>query len=200
MATSLVELTLEDAARKSAGNWRSFDCFAWHRRSELEDPDNWAIFYTHQWDSGLLDQSNAAVIEKAFEPFTETDDPDIVLETHSHWAVGHVDGFSIRVVRDGEVTGAFKTYYELTELLADYPVLNEEDYSRREYEATLEYLTDAALRLKNEFDLPEGWEGEVYDWLSENDPGAIENRDDQGGYPSAEELEAAFQGVGFPRS
>ena len=36
--------------------------------------------------------SNADAIAEAMEPFTEGDDPDVVLEIHSHWAVGHVDG------------------------------------------------------------------------------------------------------------
>lgn len=89
-------LDLEDAAKKAAGNWQHFDSFFWFRDSELEDADQWAIIYTHHRDSGLLDQSNASVIEKALEPFTEDEDPDVVMENHSHWAVGHVDGFSIR--------------------------------------------------------------------------------------------------------
>jgi hypothetical protein len=200
MTTSLAELTLEEAAHKAAGNWRKFDCFVWHRRSELEDPDNWGIVYTHHRDSGLLDQSNAAVIERTLERFTESDDPDVVFETHSHWAVGHVEGISLRVFRDTQITEAFRAYYGLMERRADYPVLDEEDYSRREYEATLENLKDATWRLKNVFDLPNGWEAEVYAWLSDNEPSAIENRDDQGGYPDEEELEAAFDGLGYARS
>ena len=79
----------------------------------------------------------------------------------------------------------------------DYPVLDEEDYSNRELEATLDNLTDAAWRLKDEYELPEGWEGEVYGWLSDNNCGAIENRDDQGGYPSEEELQEAFDALGY---
>ena len=35
------------------------------------------------------------------------------MESHNHWAVGHVDGFCIRVYRDGEITEAFKTYHDL---------------------------------------------------------------------------------------
>jgi hypothetical protein len=150
--------------------------------TKSKNADNWAIMYTHHRDSGLLDHSNGSVIEKALEPFTEGGDPDVVFESHSHWAVGHVDGFSLRVFSEGEITEAFKAYHKLTERIANYPLLDEEDYSRREFEATLENLADAAWRLKNDFDLPEGWEGEVYAWLSENSPGAIENRDDQGGY------------------
>jgi hypothetical protein len=94
-----------------------------------------------------------------------------------------VDGFSIRIFRDGEITDAFRTYHDLAEQLADYPILNEENYSRREYEATLENITHAASRLKGEYDLPEGWEGDVFFWLWDHRQRAVENRDDQGRLP-----------------
>jgi len=87
-------------------------------------------------------ESNADVIEEAMRPFTEGDDPDVVFECHSHWAVGWVAGFSVRVLRNGKITEAFKTYHELAQRLADYPCLDEHDYSSREYEATLENLPD----------------------------------------------------------
>ena len=63
--TRLGELDLNDAAHAAAGNWQRFDCFAWFRQSELKRPDDWSVIYTHNRDSGLLDQSNAAVINKA---------------------------------------------------------------------------------------------------------------------------------------
>ena len=68
------EMTLEDAARKAAGNWRSWTCFVWDRAREIGDPEIWAIIYTHNRDSGLLDQSNAEVIAKALAPFTTGED------------------------------------------------------------------------------------------------------------------------------
>jgi hypothetical protein len=95
--STLAEMTLEDAAEYAAGNWRSWACFVWFRESEIAVPEDWSIIYTHNRDSGLLDQSNADRIAKALEPFTEGDDPDVVFESHDHWACGHVDGFSIRV-------------------------------------------------------------------------------------------------------
>lgn len=196
--TKLGELELEEAAKEAAGNWRRFDSFVWFRDRELDDADDWCIVYTHHRDSGLLDQSNAAAIVVALEPFTEGDDPDVVFERHSHWACGWIDGFSIRVFRDGEITPAFMEYHQLSERLADYPLLDEEDYSRREYEATLENIADAAFRLRHRFDLPEGWEAEVYGWLAEHDCTAIENADDQGGYPDEPSLEAAFTALGYP--
>jgi hypothetical protein len=197
--TMLGELDLENAASEAAGNWKSWTCFVWDRERHLDDGDNWAIFYTHNRDSALLAQSNADAISKAMESFTEGDDPDVVMESHSHWAVGHVDGFSIRVYRNGEITPAFKTYHELSEQLADYPILNEEDYSERELEATLENISDAAWRVKDEFVLPEGWEGDVYSWLSDNCSGSVENKDDQGGYPEEDDLRAAFDALAYVR-
>ena len=63
----LGELDLHEAAKKAAGNWQSFNCFVWFRDRDLKDADQWAIIYSHNRDSGLLDQSNAAVIDKANE-------------------------------------------------------------------------------------------------------------------------------------
>jgi hypothetical protein len=192
-------LDIEDAAHKAAGNWRHFDSFAWFRQRELQDPDQWAIIYTHHRDSGLIDQSNAAVIEKALEPFTEGADPHVVMESHHHWAVGHVDGFSVLVFHNGEITDAFRAYYDLAEQIDLYPLLDETDFSNREYEATLSNIEDATWRLKRRFHLPDDWVGQVYSWLSDNDPSEIESRDDQGGYPNEDALRAAFSALGFER-
>jgi len=131
------------------------------------------------------------------EPFTEGDEPDAVMESHNHWAVGHIDGFSIRVFKDGEITPAFRKYHELSEAMDGYPILDEEDYSRREYEATIENIADAAWCLKNDFDLPDDWQYEAYEWLSNHDCSEIENTDDQGGYPSEESLRNAFEALGY---
>jgi len=195
--TRLGELDVEDAARDAAGNWRDFDCFVWFRDRDLNTPQDWAIVYTHNRDSGLLDQSNAAVINEALKSFSEGDDPDVVFESHSHWAVGHVDGFSIRVFRHGQITEAFRTYHELALRMADYPVLDESDYSERESNATFDNIGEAAWRLKGEFDLPEDWQGEVYDWLSGHRDHALESTDDQGGWPDEDDLEAAFEALGY---
>ena len=196
MAYQIGELELNEVAKQAAGNWQNFKCFVWFR-DEIEDSENWAIIYTHNRDSGLLDQSNAGVIGNALQPFTDGDDPDVVMESHNHWAVGHVDGFSVRVFKDGQVTDAFRKYQELAEAMDGYPILDEEDYSRRESEATVENIVDAAWRLKDDYELSDDWQYEVYGWLSENDCGEVENRDDQGGYPSEEALRAAFDALGF---
>ncbi|HLN28587.1 MAG TPA: hypothetical protein VK395_12665 [Gemmataceae bacterium] len=199
--TALGELDLQEAAQQAKGNWRRFDSFCWHRACDLDDADDWCIVYTHHRDSGLLDQSNGAAIAEALETFisADTDNPDVIAEHHHHWAVGWIDGYAIRVYRDDHITEAFQCWHELAEKKADYPVLDEEEYSRREYEATLENITDAAWRLKHEYDLPDGWEGEVFSWFWDHSQRAVENTDDQGGYPEQHELEEAFQALGYLR-
>ena len=199
MSDRLGELDREEAAQAAAGNWRKFDCFVWFRDSELDDAENWAIIYTHHRDSGLLDESNAAAIAHTLEPFVEQEPADVVFESHNHWAVGHVDGFSIRVFREGKITKAFEAYHGLAQRLADYPILDEADYSNREVEATLANLPEAAWRLRHDFDLPDSWPSEVYDWLGHHRPTAIENADDRGGWPTESDLEAAFAAIGYGR-
>ena len=199
--TATLGLDLKEAAKDLAGNWREFGSdFCWHRKYDLESPNDWAIIYTHNRDSGLLDLSNADVIAEAMKTFTKGSNPDVVFESHDHWAVGHVDGFSIRVYRHGRITKAFRTYLELSWKLVDCSVLDEDDYFHRYYEATIENIGDAAWRLKRDYNLPKGWEVKVYHWLSEHDVLEIEDQDDRGGYPSEEALRKAFDALGYKRT
>ena len=109
MTTATIgELDLESAAKEAAGNWQEFDCFSWHRQNDIESPEDWAIVYTHNRDSGLLDQSNAEAIAEAMEPFTKGRNPDVVAEHHISWLCGWVDGYSIRVFKRGRITKAFQ--------------------------------------------------------------------------------------------
>lgn len=199
-ATHLGDMTVEESAKESTGNWRDFSCFVWWREREMEDSDQWMIHYTHHRDSGLLDQSNAEQIRKALAPFTEGDDPDVVEESHSHWAVGHIDGFSLRVYRRGRITKAFRTFHSLMESMAAYPILDESDYSEREYEASYENNEHAAWSLKRKYNVPEDWQSQVFSWLNDNRPNSLENgADDQGGWPDDDDLQAAFDALGFER-
>ena len=189
-------MNIETAAKEMAGNWKMFGSFAWHRGHKLEDADRWTIFYTSGRDAGLLAQSNHAEISKRLAPFMEGDDPDVVAETHSHWAVGYLDGFSIRVFKpDGTITPAFEELYRIKEALEDYPVLNEADYSEREYVATLENYTNEMWAMRDKL-LPD-WQEEVYSWFSDHGRERfIENRDDQGGYAPKERIVEALQDLG----
>jgi hypothetical protein len=172
---------VETAAKLLTGNWDEFDGFVWWRKNDLDDADRWCIWYTSHRDSGLLEQSNENAIRERLGPFSDGDDPDLVFESHSHWAVGHIDGFSIRVFKsNGSITPAFEEFCRIKQDLENYPVLNESDYSDREYETALENYRSEMWGCRDE--LPLGWEAEVYAWFSENGfDEFIENRDDQGG-------------------
>jgi hypothetical protein len=188
---------VESAAEALAGNWKEFDSFCWHRAYDLDDPDAWMIWYTSHRDAGLLEQSNEQAINKRLQPFSEGNGPDLVFERHSSWLVGHIDGFSILVFKpDHTITPAFEEFCQIKAELDAYPILDESDYSKREYEATLENYREELWRLRDE--LPEGWEEQVYSYFSENgDDEFIENRDEQGGWAPREKLIEALEALGL---
>lgn len=176
----------EDEAPRLAGNWQKFQCFCWYEQPE--DPENWAIIYTSNRDSCLLEQSNAAVYEKALSRFPRTAIP----QSHNHWAVGYVDGYVLRVYdRRGRITKAFQVYAYLKSRENNYPILDENDYCNREYEATLANIRSAGRQFVKD-GAPPQWPSLVYGWLSENNERELENRDDQGGYPSDDALKEAL--------
>ncbi|HEY7328075.1 MAG TPA: hypothetical protein VH592_10565 [Gemmataceae bacterium] len=187
---------VESAAGALAGNWKEFDSFAWHRAYDLDDADAWMIWYTSSRDAGLLERSNEHAINDRLRPFSEGDAPDLIFERHSHFAVGHLDGFSLRVFTpDGSITPAFEEFCRIKEELEAYPILNESDYSEREYQATLENYGEELWRLRGE--LPEGWEAEVYSYFSDNGHDEfIENRD-RGGWAPREKLIEELEALGL---
>lgn len=189
MTDSLDWADVEACAEAAAGNHRKFVCFAWHERPE--DDEDWMIAYTSNRDSELLTQSNEDAVKAELEPFTEGEEPEVAWESHDHWAVGHVDGPVIRVYRrrGGEkvITEAFRKFCEINERLSDYPVLDEEDWSRREYEDTLTNIEQEGRRLVKE-GAPEDWAGRVFSWFWEHEQRAVEPRDGWGGYPTGEQM------------
>ena len=188
---------VEQAAKEMAGNWRKFQGFAWHRGHDLEDANRWAIIYTSHRDSGLLEQSNSTEIARRLAPFSEGDDPDVVFESHCHWAVGHIDGFSVRVFNaDQRITRAFEELCRIKARLEDHPVLNESDYS--DASTTLPWKTTAT-----------SWAGSPTSsrlaGSRRSTPGSatratsdlIENRDDQGAWAPRDKIIEALQGLGL---
>ena len=184
-------ITLEEVAKQAAGNHRKFQDFGWYNRPT--DDENWTIVYTKNRDSRLLEESNADAIKKEME--AEEFGEDVVPECHNHFAVGWVEGYAIRVYdAAGNVTKAFEKYVALMDAIADYPVLDDEDYSRREYEATLKNIEQVGGRFVKTGS-PEDWAEQVFSWLWNHDQNELENRDDQGGYPSNEAVQEALEAL-----
>jgi hypothetical protein len=197
---------LEAAAKKAVGNWQGFESFGWHDRPD--DGADFAIVHTVNRDSDLLEQSNAAFIAAELDSFMEECEdgttPDVVPQHFGHWACGWVDGYAIRVYRDGKVTEAFRRYFELSTFARDvYPVLDEEDFGRREMEAAEANIKDAGeslARRRDNITLPAGdeWVGDVWRFLWDGDyNSSTENTDGRGAYPRDEDLLEAFESLGY---
>ncbi len=198
MTTTYIDWNdVQEAARQMAGNWRQLAAFVWDRGFRLPDAEKWMIYYTSYRDAGLLAQSNHQVITERLAPFSVGDDPDLVFERHFHFAFRYVDGLSLRVYRaDGTITDAFREFCRIKKQLEDSLILDEQDYSRREYEATLANYREAMGRLKDE--LPQGWEAKVYSWFCDHGQDRyIENRDDQGGHAPRDAILAALHDLGL---
>ena len=188
---------VEAAAKELAGNWQKFDCFIWYRASDLEDADRWMVWYTSSRDAGPAgaeqreghQRAAGSVLQgrrrgprvRAAQPLGRGAcrwvlDPRLPRRRHDH--------------------AAFKEFCSIKERLDDYPILDEQDYSEREYEATLENYASELWRLKD--NLPAGWEGQVYSWFCDHGQDRyIENRDDQGGYAPRDKIIEALKDMGL---
>lgn len=172
----------EEAVKETAGR-RGFAY-----TGEVDLGRSWAITFSVDRDSDLLEQSNYQTIKEDLEKGFPKDVSD---ERFNNWAVGWVDYLLVRMLdKHGKITKAGTAALEWQERLEGYPVADEEDYSRREFEATLE-------NIKFEGGVDEETAQKVYDWLSENEPGELENSDDKGGYPHKEVIERALKGLGL---
>ncbi|HUU88864.1 MAG TPA: hypothetical protein VMX17_14085 [Candidatus Glassbacteria bacterium] len=193
---SVDSLDMIEKGQEAAGNWKEFESFVWRRAWDLDDPDNWTIINTNSRDSDLLTQSNAAAISEEMGKFPEE---DACAHGASHWAVGWVEGWEVRVFQNEaktKVTEAFAEICKLNDALSDYPVLDEEDFSKREYEATLENISSVGGRFTKD-DVSEDWAEQLFSWFWENDQSAVEPCDGQGGYPTDKQVIAGLKALNF---
>lgn len=137
---------------------------------EWTTPDSWAGKPWHGWyvgiartrDSSLLENSNFEVFLKRLrelpevlvddnvnasmsyrtegEDWSEVDSIQVVCE--SHWACGWIEWVAIHPKNEE----ALKLADEMMCALYDYPVLDESDWSEREYEAVMEWWDEASIQ------------------------------------------------------
>jgi hypothetical protein len=89
-------------------------------------------------DSDVLDQSNWETITNDLQ---ERFPDDCYIYSANHWAVGWLDHLAIRVVdKYGEPTKVLDAVVDWANALEDYPVADEDDYSRREHDDFLETI------------------------------------------------------------
>jgi hypothetical protein len=139
--------------------------FGYHGNLDLFN--TWGLCYgLEHRDSSILEQSNSAAIQAMIKEAELTED----FETchFNHWAVGWIDELAIRLVtEDGINTRALVFFQNILDQLADYPILNEDDWSNREYEDTLDTL-ESCYKWDLEsagYVLPDDWSSTLYSEL-----------------------------------
>ena len=148
-------------------------------------------------DSDLLTQSNADALIRHLESDPSLAD-DWEITGANHWAVGWVDHLSFRAIgENGEPTRIFRVVKDWFRRLDEYPVADDDDFARREYEAALDAIEEVGGRLIDSSVAPQEWPSECYEWLAENRPRAIESRDGHGAYPSTDDMVACLAARGW---
>ncbi len=141
-------------------------------------------------DSTLLEQSNSHVIREYLKG-----KKGWMITQCNHWACGWVDHLSFQVYKSNQkITNIAHIVSAILDKIEDYPLLDEDHHSQIQHEATMSNIEEAACRYVNER-APKSYPGELYHWFSENDPEALEDRDDQGAYPSTTQITSALKAL-----
>lgn len=186
-------LSLEEWASAFAGNHKKFRDWSWWDRPG--DDQHYGIHYMTHRDADLVTVSNWEVSQQILAPHLNADEPDIWIEYHSHWACGWVEGYVVRVFNaDGAITDAARALYDVIERIDDYHLLDEEDYSQREYDAQIESIKSTYLRNSDMIDdPPDDWPEQVWQHLWDGDQYAF----CEDGYVIEECVERAMLELGF---
>jgi hypothetical protein len=133
----------------------------------LPDRQNWLICpVSRTRDSGPLDQSNFASALKMLGGESDT----VEVRRFGYWGPGW---FEIIIVAPG--SEAARIGEEIEASLADYPILDEDDFSRREYEDYVETWNCCGMSryfakyLRSEFNLSD----RAYDLIDDADNDAV---------------------------
>ena len=147
-------------------------------------------------DSGLLETSNWEVGQTKFKEF----DSGWEVFGFNHWGVGWIDEL---MVHEDAPEDVLILAANIRGQLEAYPILDEEDHSRREYESAVENITEAYSSLKR-LDVYDGTLStradvkvieQLVTWFGENRPDGMSSSDDSGFYPSDEELTEALEAI-----
>jgi hypothetical protein len=149
-----------------------------------ERPDNYGgetyedyyVVYSKSRDSDLLTQSNFDAILKE-----HGDKEGVEVNRASHWGVGWVEFIMVRKDAPRGVIEALDN--DICYLAEDYPVLDEDDFSSREFEETIENIKSQA-----KVSLTDEEAGEVFRRLPDDDTQPV---DGGGAWPKEESVAKA---------
>ena len=142
-----------------------------------EDYSDYYVVYGRSRDSDLLTQSNWDQLEEEFDG-----KEGVEIIRSGHWAGGWVE--TILIHEDAE--DMLMKADDFAKQLSEYPVLDEEDFTNKEYESTIE-------NIQSQQSMDDETAREVFSWLWDHDQGEVEAMDGGGGYPSKEAIDKAIE-------
>ena len=107
-----------------------------------EDLSEYYPLITITRDSYILDVSNYETIKAELESQFEIDGELIIVANFGHWACGWIESIMIHETH----IKALQFADEVKEALNNYPVYDDEDYSKREYDLIYDYVTDYIVK------------------------------------------------------
>lgn len=136
----------------------------WESASNYMGPDysDYYVIFGHHRDSDMLQESNYDTILELLKPY------DIEVISFGSWLVGWTE--DIMIHEDNLTTEARNTIQSIYEDLEGYPVLDESDYSSREYDYALTVIDDMCTAQYLDLDnLPDDWKEQVFSSMWDND-------------------------------
>lgn len=131
--------------------------------------EDYRVEGSSHWAVGWVDQIMVRALDCDCEDWEEA---DFSLSKHNTWTgEAYVDAWICQTCGAiGRIRKIFEECVEIAGSLADYPLLDEDDYSRREHEDLLDYVQDeiGSIIRRNEDKLVEDWEPEpsqVFEYL-----------------------------------
>jgi hypothetical protein len=182
-----VVVDYEDIARDYLESKPAFPSYVDPPPLATEDPDNWICVMesAELYGATLIHKSNFEVLsDYLFEKFPKD----------TTW--GDDGCIAVRAFRNGKLTKACREGLEAAiSVEEDYPILDEEDYSRRTYEAGLENIEWMG---SPEGKYPKDWSAQVFRWLWDNEQEALEQRDEEDAYyPPQDAVARAIVDLGY---
>jgi hypothetical protein len=176
-------MRLKEAIKKLKGNWKQFESFCWS--DQPDNAEDWCIVYTHHRDSPIKDLSNASYFRKKLNPLVDRT-KDVIDFSANHWAVGHIDGWAVRVVdARGLATMSFRRLVSILTMQEEHVLLDTVDYDERVTRAkwkNIEFYAKSCLPkghyLKDA--LPADWVDQVDELLHIIDPNWEDDLDEEG--------------------
>jgi len=128
-------------------------------------------------DSDLIWQSNADTMIELLNEHPEFND-EWAVESMNHWLCGWAEHLTFRVFNEnGNQTPVCAFILDLLEQIKEYPILDEEDHSDKQYALTIEVLENNFSDLVKET-APKDWPNKLYTYLWDNHPGEVDNIED----------------------